>query len=1154
MKIFNQYLLLSLLFFTVSCSPKKNERNIVSRLQPAIIETKGHIIPQDSMAEPTVIPVDESKLKKVAAGKPEIIPANTNVHAAGNPEIVLASIPEICTPGKGRFQIPETVPITDSPFAAGVPEVVVAKDIYTRDVNPQNFNSFSKQQGLTHGYIRCLLQDKKGNLWFGTLGGGVTKYDGRNFTHYTVKEGLCNNSVVSILEDKSGNFWFGTDGGGISKFDGKYFISFTDKKCMNVYSILEDKSGNIWFGTIGGVKKYDGKNFTRFTTKQGLSNNAVFSILEDRKGNLWFGTSGGGVSKYDGKSFTNFTIKEGLGNNVVRSIEEDKSGNLWFGTMGGGAVKYDGKFFSHYTTKEGLSNNLVSCIRQDKSGNLWFGTWGGISKFDGNSFISFTTKDGLSNNTVISMLEDKSGTLWFGTLGGGVNKYLGKIFTHYTDREGLSNSDVTNILEDKNGSLWICTWNGINKYHGKSFAHFTKKEGLSNNIAWRVIEDKKHNLWFATLGGGVCKYDGKYFTHITDKEGLNNNSVLSVIEDSKGNLWFGTWGAGACKYDGKSFTIFTVKQGLCSNVVTSILEDRNGNLWFGSDGAGLAEYDGKSFIHFTTKDGLSNNSITSMIEDRSGNLLFGTDGGGVDKFDGKNFTSFTDREGLSNNSVMSILEDKKGDIWFGTRFGLNNLSKNKLARVSINEKSSSLKTGAILFKTFIYGDGFLGIGCNGGAICEAKDGNIWTGANDRLTAYHPGSDVEDTIAPNIQLTGIELFNENIDWAKLAQKKDSTLTLGNGVKLSKFYFDDVTNWYGLPEHLSLAYDNNYLAFNFIGITQKSPQKVKYQYKLEGMDENWSALSDRSQAPYGNLPPDTYTFKVKAMNSEGSWSKEFDYTFTIRPPWWQTWWFRSLAVVMIISSLYSYYRYRTAALRQRQKHLQKTVEERTEQLRESLKEKEALLKEIHHRVKNNLEVISSLLMLQTEGVTDEKVKAALSEGQSRVQSIALIHHKLYRNEEMAAVEFCGFVKDLYKQVNELFRKPGSDVEFRLMANETLVDIDTAIPLGLIINELLTNSFKYAVNSNHKTIITVQLEEGTKTTVHRKKENKPAVNVMLVYRDNGPGMPVDFNAEKSASLGMKLIAQLAKQIGGKLSYHNDNGTVFQVPFIKATPNLYT
>lgn len=222
----------------------------------------------------------------------------------------------------------------------------------------------------------------------------------------------------------------------------------------------------------------------------------------------------------------------------------------------------------------------------------------------------------------------------------------------------------------------------------------------------------------------------------------------------------------------------------------------------------------------------------------------------------------------------------------------------------------------------------------------------------------------------------------------------------------------------------------------------------------------------------------------------------------------------------------------------KNQKEILDERTEQLRASLEEKEGLLKEIHHRVKNNLEVISSLLTLQTNSITDTKAKAALAEGQSRVQSIALIHHKLYQNDNLASVELRGFINDLFKQVRDLFHHGNEKVEFTFVGNETRIDTNTAIPIGLILNELFTNAFKYAVRPNKDANISIHLQE-TEGGANEKK------TYTISYHDNGPGLPDIVTLEKSASLGMKVIKLLTKQIGGSLHIYNDQGAVFEISF---------
>jgi len=965
---------------------------------PKVVAAHGYVVPKDSMATPKIILARNPVI--VRAGKPKIVMINTNVHPAGIPRVVEAGTPKVCTPGQDSFSLPEIVPAIDSPFLAGIPEEVTAKEADVKEQNTYNFMSFGKLQGLKSDIIECGLEDKNGNLWFKVRGVGVSKYDGKSFTHITEKEGLSKGNVMSMLEDKSGALWFGTQIGGVSKYDGKNFTHFTQKEGLTnswVLDMAQDKSGNFWFGTGSGLYKYDGKSFTHFTVKEGLSSNFITDMLEDQNGDLWFGTDEAGVTKYDGKSFTHFTKKEGLSSNHINDILQDKSGNLWFGTGEGGVSKYDGKSFTHFTKREGLIENSVFNIAQDNKGNLWMATDYGLSKYDGQSFTNFTLKQGLSDSSVNSVLEDKNGNLWLGTHHrGGANRYGGQMFTHFGIKEGLSDNGVRSTLKDKRGNLWFGTWaGGVIKYDERSFTIFNNMEGLVNGSIESMLEDKNGNLWFGSWDG-ISKYDGKSFTYFPAQDGLPG-SVMTILEDKRGNLWFGTYGGGVSKYDGENFTRFTEQEGLSNNVVMSSLEDKHGNLWFGTYGGGISKYDGKNFTNFTEKGGLGSNNVGSIHEDKSGNLWFGTSRG-VSKYDGKNFTHFTEKEGLSNNEVRSILEDKRGDLWFGTANGLSKLEEERLTyltKVETNMAASALSNPGPLFKTYMYEDGFSGGGVNiGKTMCEANDGTIWIGANDRITAFHPNEEIPDTIAPNIQLTGLALFNEKIPWQNLMsyqdesvnrQKvKDTGFVLGNGVRLHDLHFDSVSKWFGVPGQLSLPYDNNQLKFQFIGITMRSPEKVKYQFKLEGVDKNWSAPTDRNEAEYGNLSHGTYTFKVKAMNGDGYWSRELSYSFTIRPPWWRTWWFTTLVALVLVGGVYRFIQYRSRNLKQRNILLEKKVTERTHELNHSLSElkntqdqlvhseKMASLGEltsgIAHEIKNPLNFINNFSEINLELITE------------------------------------------------------------------------------------------------------------------------------------------------------------------------------------------
>jgi ligand-binding sensor domain-containing protein len=309
-----------------------------------------------------------------------------------------------------------------------------------------------------YGNVQCSLQDKAGNLWFGTTENGLYKYDGKSFSRFLVADGLTSNNVYCILEDKDGKIWIGTEAG-LCLYDGKTFAKIQILSRKNqppnkndlyrnshwVFSIMQAKSGKLWFATIGGVFIHDGKSFTPFIVNEGVSgfassNNNVEHILEDKAGNIWFGGRGNeGVFRYDGKSVINIRLKRlssiadsiRNGKNWAWPQLQDKKGNIWFSNWSG-AYRYDGKSFTSFMKKDGLSGDMVARIIEDKKGNLWFGG-DGISRYDGKSFTCFTTKDGLANPGVWSILEDISGNLWVGTRETGLYLYDGKTFITYSE-------------------------------------------------------------------------------------------------------------------------------------------------------------------------------------------------------------------------------------------------------------------------------------------------------------------------------------------------------------------------------------------------------------------------------------------------------------------------------------------------------------------------------------------------------------------------------------------------------------------------------------------------------------------------------------------------------------------------------------------------
>jgi ligand-binding sensor domain-containing protein len=323
--------------------------------------------------------------------------------------------------------------------------------------------------------VHCALEDKSGNLWFGTTGNGVYRFDGKSFTNFTSRDGLGSNSIWSLLEDKSGAIWIGTDAG-VTRYNGKSFedlsilafnpfntkpdnFSASINLAKNaVWSMLQSNNGTIWLGTTDGVYSYTGTRFTKFLqdaktiNTAGLRLKMVQSIIEDKRGNIWFASGLGeqeGVCRFDGLSLISFKPD---GNSNSRAVLEDNQGNIWLLTQNAGLYLFNGKSFIQFKEKTVFGPHSFNNLGKDRMGNIWIAcdysnaniddTTGGVWCFPSrmastpaNAVLkNFSTKDGLCNNSVFCMLEDRSGNMWFGTRKTGLCKFDGKVFINYSDR------------------------------------------------------------------------------------------------------------------------------------------------------------------------------------------------------------------------------------------------------------------------------------------------------------------------------------------------------------------------------------------------------------------------------------------------------------------------------------------------------------------------------------------------------------------------------------------------------------------------------------------------------------------------------------------------------------------------------------------------
>jgi signal transduction histidine kinase/ligand-binding sensor domain-containing protein len=729
-------------------------------------------------------------------------------------------------------------------------------------VTMQNFNT---DQGLALSSILCGFKDNAGNLWFGTSGNGVSRYDGKTFTNYSSAHGLAHNLINSIADDSKGNIWFSTFGG-VSIYDGVSYKNFTTANGLpdnDVFQSLEDRQGNIWVSTTKGLCRYLPLNerttpelFIHINEKHGFTGNYARAIIEDQKGSIWV-SADRGVMKYDptaddtGKvHFSDYSKLTGLEDLFINCMAEDRDGLLWFGTDRG-VFRFDPEKAGtgnaatvNFTTDNGLVSNKITSIVEDSRGTLWFGSKAGVSSLrkDDSTFHNFTSKQGLVNNSIICITEDAAGSIWFGTAGGGLSRYEGLSTLEYTREQGLPGKAVFSMAEDPSGNMWFGVQEGgITKLErdrlnpsNDAFIHYSIAQGLTHHDVLTMITDKEGHLWFGS-GNGLNRFDGKSITTFKTSQGMPGNTVVSLKEDSRGNLWLGVYEKGLSRFDGSGFAHYTKEQGLVHNTVWSIHEEKEGAIWLATRG-GLSRFDGKRFVNFTKEQGLPDNKLSIVTQDRSGNLLIGSWGSGVSiirkskleelsknnyaRADETVFENFNSANGLANDVVYGILEDEEGNILIGTSKGLTVLKGGlgegkKIARNGIeyfNQKTGyPIKDISNNFSMLIDVHGF-----------------AWLGTGDKLVRFDYKQVRKSDRAPNLMIQKIRINNENISWESLKMAKSNEDIAGKVSGNVPAFIHDEVNVFGKTlsnsERDSMIYKFKSIRFNGIRSFNSIPENL------------------------------------------------------------------------------------------------------------------------------------------------------------------------------------------------------------------------------------------------------------------------------------------------------------------------------------------
>lgn len=1006
-----------------------------------------------------------------------------------------------------------------------VAEVVLAQQASVIHEN-STFAFYKVKHGLTQGTIRCLHEDRKGNLWLGTYGGGATRFDGRHFFHYDESQGLGNNVVFSIIEDKKGRMWFATNGGGLSVYDGGGFVTYKKEDgtgSNHIYALYEDSKGNIWIGTAdAGLVKYDGTNFTTYTVEEGLAGNTVFRIFEDSQKRLWIGTLSG-ASCISNNKITNYGSEQGLSSETVLDIYEQSNGEIWFGTLKGVSVLKNG-LIQPLQKKGRLSSSVIYHIKRDLKGDIWFGTSQGLARLRGTKLCFYREEQGLTSNVIHCIIEDHSGSLWIGSSSGGLMRTNFHGFKHYTKSDGLPSGIVLAIEQDQHNNLWFSSVDGgVSCFNGRSFRNYSFQQLKGGNLAHCILQDRKGTLWLGLDGSGLLAYKNGKFSQLTLHDDFASNTVYSLFEDRDGSLWIGTNGNGAFRFDGTNLTHFGIKQGLSHGVVYDITQDMKGDIWFGTYN-GVSCYNGEKFSSYYKKDGLADDMVLCMVEDSSGYLWLGTNNGLSVLSQGR-FLSFTEKDGLINKGIMSLVKDNQHQIWAGTRNGLS--------RIMFHPDQKPVFAAY----NYNYDDGFVGLNCRRNSALADRQGNIWWGA-DVLTQLQPTQLKTDTTPPPISLTGIKLMGEKINWsAHISRNKNGAAmfvlrdtVLGNGAQITQVKYKGIKKWHLVPEDLSLPHNCAHISFGFTGLHLQDRNHLRYTYRLEGFDAGWSSETNKNEVSYNSLRPGHYTFMVRSMNRSGKWSDTLLYPFEVRPAWWQTWWFRALAV-LVIAGLVRLYIYQRELHNRR---AEEKLEKQNAELRKINSELDRFVYSASHELRAPLASLLGLLNLTSAEETSPSVLKKLNMMTIAVKRLDLFINDILnysRNSrtepETGKVDFEKLIHESMQSLSYLEGKDRIKVDVNITGEVFYSDSQR---IAVLLNNLLSNAIKYQRRNENEPWIGITITVSPQKAVLKISDNGhgiapghlPKIFTMF-YRAN--------DHQPGSGLGLYISREIVTKMGGTL-----------------------
>jgi len=912
----------------------------------------------------------------------------------------------------------------------------------SKEISQYTHRVWLKKDGLPQNSVLALAQTPDGYLWIGTFE-GLARFDGINFRIYTPLNtpGLRGRTVRCLSVGRDSTLWIGlAEGGGLARLKNENLTPVNlglKDTAITVTSVFEGSDDRLWVGSDRGLLcLHDGSVERRYNSSDGLSREVVTGIAEDHDGRIL--VAAGSPFVFEKNRFVNL-FPPSLVEGRVRSIVTGADGCIWMGTMDNGVTSVCNGKVTHYSKAQGLPSPQVDALLEDNAGVMWVGTLGGLARIHGAKIATYGAGDGLSGDEVMSLLSDREGNLWAGVATGGLNRFVEGTFTTYFATGNPTRNFIYSVFEDRTGKILAgAASREVLAFTGGKFVPDPEIPGDLLGIPLSFLRQKNGQLWVGTARGLYIGKNGK-FKHYP------LGFIAAILEDPHGRVWVGSSKGLLYRARDGTFPVFPVATPGKYISVRLLHLDNQGRIWVGTAmdglfrmrippaGADLEREHPEDCRWFTPSDGLRSGWISSLVEEKDGTVWVTAYGGGLARIKDDAVANAAGGD-LTEVNLHTLREDLRGWFWMSSNNGVFRVLKSDV------EAYLDGRTKSFSCSQFGLSAGMASDECNGGSInssAQTPDGRMWIPTSMGVSVVNPDSLPINMVAPAT----------NLEYVRVGRRDFPS-------------FRDIS-----------SFDEGEVEFGYNAVSLSAPERVQFRVKLEGFDGSWIDATGRRIASYTNLPPGRYIFLVQAANADGAWNTAgISYTFTIKPRFYQTWWFFALCgslVMMVGAGLHAVVR------RDRDRQLVAA------QLESKLAQAQLKVLEMQmqpHFLFNTLNGISVLIREDPDAATrmiarlSEFVRIALD--RSGVQEIPL-------REEL-------FFVDRYLQI-ELLRFAD-----RLSVQQDIKEdlLDALVPT-MILQPIIENAIRHGI-SKRRGPVTIQIAAC--------RENG---GLTLHVRDNGAGL---------------------------------------------------